>query len=208
LLEATVLAEATFRAIKPEIRVLGVDDAAHIHKSKSYVPVVGVVFRGGFWVEGVMSTKILVDGFDSTKAIADMITASPYFKQLRVVLLNGVTFAGFNIVDLKALNAAIGLPVIAVARRKPDLNRVHQAILKLNQPNERLKALDNAGEIVPIQLKNLKGQLYCHICGIRLEDAQKILDLTSTRSVTPEPLRVAHLVASGIGYGNLVLEKV
>jgi uncharacterized protein len=202
------LAMESFRIIKPEIRVLGVDDAAHIPRSKSYVPIIGVVFRGGFWLEGVMSTKILVDGFDSTQAISDMITGSPHFKQLRVVMLNGVTFGGFNIVDLKALNKATGLPIIAVARKKPDLNSIHQAIQKLSQPQERLKTLDNAGEIVPIQLKSKNAQLYCHVLGIQLEDAQKILDLTSTRSITPEPLRVAHLVASGIRGQNMIIEKV
>jgi uncharacterized protein len=208
MLEATVLALESFRIIKPEIRVLGVDDAAHIPRSKSYVPIIGVVFRGGFWLEGVMSTKILVDGFDSTQAISDMITVSPHFKQLRVVMLNGVTFGGFNIVDLKALNKAIGLPVIAVARKKPDITSIYQAIQKLSQPQERLKALNNAGEIVSISLKNKKAQLYCHVLGIQLYDAQKILDLTSTRSITPEPLRVAHLIASGIRGQNPAMEKV
>jgi len=33
--------------------------------------------------------------------------------------------------------------------------------------------------------------------GIISEDAQKIVALTSTRSSIPEPLRVAHLIASG-----------
>jgi uncharacterized protein len=208
MLEATVLSMETFRVIKPEIRVLGIDDAAHIPRSKSYVPIIGVVFRGGFWLEGVMSTKILVDGFDSTPAISDMIKESPHFKQLRVVLLNGVTFGGFNIVDLKALNEKIWLPIIAVARKKPDLISVHQAIQKLSHPEERLKALNNAGEIISIQLKSKKTQLYCHLLGIQLEDAQKILDLTSTRSITPEPLRVAHLIASGIRGQNPIMEKV
>jgi endonuclease V-like protein UPF0215 family len=34
--------------------------------------------------------------------------------------------------------------------------------------------------------------------GISLPDAKKIVELTSTRSSFPEPLRVAHLIASGI----------
>jgi uncharacterized protein len=193
------LSQANFRAIKPEIRVLGIDDASHIPRSKNYIPLIGVVFRGGLSIEGVMSTRILVDGFDSTQAISDMITASPYFKQLRLIMLNGVTFGGFNIVDLKALHMATGLPLIAVAQKKPDLTSVQQAIKKLSQHEERLKTLGNAGEIVPITLKNKKGFLYCHILGIKLEDAKTILDLTSTRSITPEPLRVAHMIASGIG---------
>jgi endonuclease V-like protein UPF0215 family len=188
-----------FRTIKPEIRVLGIDDAPHIPRTKTYVPVVGAVFRGGFWLDGVMSTRVLVDGFDSTRALSDMITGSPHFKQLRVVMINGITLGGFNIVDISTLNKTTGLPVIAVSRKNPNMTKVYQAIKKLSQPEERLKLLDTAGEIVTISLKNRRGQLFIQTSGIALDDAQKILDLTATRSITPEPLRVAHLIASGVG---------
>ena len=36
------------------------------------------------------------------------------------------------------------------------------------------------------------------LAGLSLTDAQTIIELTSTRSSFPEPLRVAHLIASGI----------
>jgi len=36
------------------------------------------------------------------------------------------------------------------------------------------------------------------LAGISLADAEKIVELTSTMSSFPEPLRVAHLIASGI----------
>ena len=91
----------SFRVIKPEIRVLGVDDGAFTPHVKGQVPVIGVVFRGGYWLDGVMHTRIAVDGFDATERIASMIMGSSHYKQLRVVMLNGVTFAGFNVVDVK-----------------------------------------------------------------------------------------------------------
>ena len=92
-----------FRAIKPEIRVLGIDDGAFTPHVEGLATVVGVVFRGGYWLDGVISTKVEVDGFDATDKIVSMITASPHYKQLRVILLNGVTCAGFNVVDIKKL---------------------------------------------------------------------------------------------------------
>jgi endonuclease V-like protein UPF0215 family len=90
--------------IKPEIRVLGVDDGVFKPHTKGFVPVVGVVFRGGYWLDGVMHTKVKVDGLEATKKIASMIRNSPHYKQLRVIMLNGVTIAGFNVVDIKRLN--------------------------------------------------------------------------------------------------------
>jgi endonuclease V-like protein UPF0215 family len=186
------------RVIKPEIRVLGVDDGKFTPHTESQVPVIGVVFRGGYWLDGVMHTKIAVDGFDATDNISSMITLSPHYKQLRVIMLNGITFAGFNIVDIKTLNAATTLPVIAVTREKPDLAEIHKALKKMSKSEERWKAVLNAGEISTVPTRSQKEKIYMEVAGISVEDAQKILRLTSTRSKIPEPLRVAHLIASGI----------
>jgi endonuclease V-like protein UPF0215 family len=186
------------RVIKPEIRVLGVDDGKFTPRTESQVPVIGVVFRGGYWLDGVMHTKIAVDGFDATDKISSMITLSPHYKQLRVIMLNGITFAGFNIVDIKTLNAATRLPVIAVTREKPNLAEIRKALKKMPKSEERWKAVLNAGEISTVPTRSQKEKIYIEVAGISVGDAQKILRLTSTRSKIPEPLRVAHLIASGI----------
>lgn len=189
-----------FRVIKPEIRVLGVDDGIFAPHVESLVPVVGVVFRGGYWLDGVMSTEVLVDGFDATEKISAMILGSPHYRQLRVVMLNGITFAGFNVVDMKALNAAIKLPVVAVTREKPDLVGVHEALKHLSRGEERWQAVLNAGEVFEVSTRCKDEKVYLHVVGISLDDAVRVVRLTSTRSNVPEALRVAHLVASGIGH--------
>jgi len=188
----------SFRVIKPEIRVLGVDDGAFIPQVKGQVPVIGVVFRGGYWLDGVMHTKIAVDGFDATHEISSMITRSPHYKQLRVIMLNGITFAGFNIVDVKALHVATKLPVITVTREKPDLADIHRALQNLPNSEARWEAILNAGEPVEVSTRSAEAKVYMQTVGVSKEDAEKILRLTSTRSSIPEALRVAHLVASGI----------
>ena len=187
-----------FRVIKPEIRVLGVDDGAFTPHVKGLVPVVGVVFRGGYWLDGVMHTKVNVDGFDATDKIASMIITSPHYKQLRVIMLNGVTFAGFNIVDIKKLNTKTKLPVIAVTRDKPNFTEIHEALKNLPKSEKRWKATLNAGKTFEVSTRNKSEKVYMQIFGIFEEDAKKILRLTSTRSNIPEALRVAHLIASGI----------
>jgi endonuclease V-like protein UPF0215 family len=187
-----------FRVIKPEIRVLGVDDGVFIPRTKGLVSVVGVVFRGGYWLDGVMHTRIRVDGFDSTSKIASMIINSPHYKQLRVIMLNGITFAGFNVVDIKKLCSKTKLPVIAVTRGKPDFAEIRKALMHLPKSGERWKAIMDAGEIFEVSTRSKGEKIYVHACGIVEEDARKILKLTSTRSNIPEALRVAHLVASGV----------
>jgi endonuclease V-like protein UPF0215 family len=184
--------------IKPEIRVLGVDDGFFIPHTKGLVSVIGVVFRGGYWLDGVIHTKIAIDGFDGTDNIASMVTNSPHHKQLRVIMLNGVTFAGFNVVDIKMLNAETMLPVIAVTREKPDLVGIHEALKNLPESEARWKAVLNAGEIHEVSTRSEKEKVFMEVAGLDVDDARRIVRLTSTRSSIPEPLRVAHLVASGI----------
>jgi endonuclease V-like protein UPF0215 family len=187
-----------FRIIKPEIRVLGVDDGIFVPHVKGFAPIVGVVFRGGYWLDGIISTKVKVDGFDATQKIASMVVNSPHHKQLRLIMLDGVTFAGFNVVDIGKLNRKTGLPVIAVTRDKPNFDEIHEALKNLPRSDERWKAVLNAGKILVAPTRSRSEKVYMEISGVLEEDARKIVKITSTRSSVPEPLRVAHLIASGI----------
>lgn len=184
--------------IKPEIRVLGVDDGVFTPHAKGFAPVVGVVFRGGYWLDGVLCTKVEVDGLDATDKIISMIVRSPHYRQTRIVMLNGVTCAGFNVIDIKKLNHETRLPVITVTRDRPNLKEVREALRNLPDDEERWKRLLNAGDLLELCTRSKNAKIYVHISGILKEDAKKILQLTSTRSNIPEPLRVAHLIASGI----------
>jgi len=192
-----------FRVIKPEIRVLGVDDGVFIPHVKGFAPIIGVVFRGGYWLDGVMHTKVEVDGLDATRKIASMIVDSPHHKQLRVIMLNGVTCAGFNVIDLKKLNAKTKLPVIAVTREKPNFAEIHEALKNLPNREERWAAVRGTGELFEVHTRSKRARVYMQICGICEEDARKILQVASTRSDIPEPLRVAHLIASGISANSV-----
>jgi endonuclease V-like protein UPF0215 family len=185
-----------FRIIKPEIRVLGIDDGKFPPHTQGSVIVVGIVFRGGCSIDGVMHTYVSIDGFDATEKLASMINGSPHHKQLRLIMLNGITLAGFNIVDISKLSLATKLPVIALTLQQPDLQAVHNALNTMTNSEERWKMIQTAGEIHQIRCKSKT--LYVELAGISLFDAQEIIKLTSTNSSFPEPLRVAHLIASGI----------
>lgn len=201
--EETLLSCKRFRTIKPEIRVLGIDDGFFIPHSKGFAPVVGVVFRGGYWLEAVMHTRVKVDGLDATDKIASMITDSPHHNQLRVIMLNGVTFAGFNVVDTSVLNSITKLPVIAITREKPNLRDIHKALRNLPNSEERWETIKGTGKLFMINTRSKRAKVHAQVCGILEEDARKIVKQTSTRSDIPEPLRVAHLIASGISTGNV-----
>ena len=186
------------RSVKPEIRVLGVDDGAFVPHGRGLANIVGVVYRGGLWLDGVMHTEIEIDGMDATEKIASMIVDSPHYDQLRVVILNGITFAGFNIVDMKELFRRLGLPIIAVTRDKPNFEEIKKALENLSESEKRWKTILNAGELIEVETRKGEHPVYMEIVGISEEDAKKILRNTSTRSNMPEAVRVAHIIASGL----------
>ncbi|MCW4015582.1 MAG: DUF99 family protein [Candidatus Bathyarchaeota archaeon] len=192
------MVDKRFRSIKSEIRVLGIDDGRFVPRTKGTVTVVGVVYRGGYWFEGVMYTTITIDGLDSTEKIADMIKDSQYYRELRVVVLDGVTFAGFNVVDIDKLSCMVDLPVLSVVREKPDLEEIKAALMNLPDFELRWRTMDNAGKLFEVETRTGENPVYIHIAGILLEDAEKIMKTASTRSNIPEALRVAHIIASGL----------
>lgn len=187
---------SSLRVIKPEIRLLGVDDAPFIPHTKGKLELIGVVFRGGYWVEGLMKTKITIDGLDVTDNLSFVIKKSRHFKQLQVVMLNGIMFGGFNVVDLNKLHLTTKLPIISIIRKKPNLSAIKKAMKNLPNFEKRWKIVLEAGEIFESPAKDNKSKIFFQTRGISKEDAYKIIRLTSTRSNLPEVLRVAHIVAS------------
>ena len=113
--------------IKQEIRILAIDDSALISER---IMIVGVVFRGGEWLDGVLRSEIARDGLDGTDAIAEMVTGTRHYPQTRVVMLDGITYGGFNVIDVQELHRRTNLPVIVVMRAEPDLEEVFVRLLK------------------------------------------------------------------------------
>jgi endonuclease V-like protein UPF0215 family len=181
--------------VKKEIRVIGIDDSPFKKFSDSKSLVVGVVMRGGSWVDGILSAKVNVDGDDSTDNIVQMINKSKFKPQLQCIFLDGIAVAGFNVVDVKELSKKTKLPVIVVIRRMPDINNIKKTLIKIKKKN-KIKLIEKAGKITRI------GNIFVQLAGIDLEHAGKILKVVCTRSFVPEPIRLAHMIASGIALGE------
>lgn len=185
--------------IKGEIRVLAIDDSALI---SDQIMIVGAFFRGGDWLDGVMRSHVTRDGMDSTDIIANMIMSSKHCEQIRVIMLDGVTYAGFNPVDINRVWELTGIPVVAVMRAYPNFRKIEEALLHLPEPKKRTDIILKAGSITKVQTKPGSNPVYIQCAGIEAQHAAKIVQLTATRSNIPEPLRVAHLIATGIVLGE------
>lgn len=185
--------------IKPEIRVLGIDDSALLNEK---VMIVGTVFRGGDWMDGVLRSEITRDGLDATEVISTMIKNSRHYAQLRIIMLDGVTYGGFNVVDIEELYRETGLPVIVVMRTCPDFEKIRTALRHFSDGELRWEIIKKAGKIEKLVTKKNGTPIYIQKAGIGIKSAEKIVRLTSIRSNIPEPLRVAHLIATGIILGE------
>jgi len=130
-----------FRSIKSEIRVLGIDDGSFVPQTSGSVDIVGVVYRGGNWFEGLIRSKVTIDGFDAIEKIASMIKNSPFYGELRIAFLDGISFAGFNVVNINQLSRMLDMPVISIVRDKPDLEKIKRALHHLPDFLERWNAI-------------------------------------------------------------------
>jgi endonuclease V-like protein UPF0215 family len=185
--------------IKDEIRVLGIDDSALI---SDRILIVGAFFRGGNWLDGIVSSYVERDGMDGTEVIIEMVRKSKYFQQIRLIMLDGVTYGGFNPIDIVRLYEDTGIPVVVLMRKYPDVAQIEKALLHLPFRNERLSIIKKAGNITKTVAKEGQNPVYIQCSGIAVKDAARVVSLTSTKSNIPEPLRAAHLIASGIILGE------
>src|SRR5436190_15671951 len=95
---------------------LAFDDAPFARGERGPVLVVGTAFAH-LRLEGVLSLRVLRDGTDSTAALAAAIARSKFARSAKVVLLQGIALAGFNVVDVRALAELLDIPVLVVMRR-------------------------------------------------------------------------------------------
>jgi hypothetical protein len=185
--------------IKDEIRILGIDDSALISDK---ITIVGAFFRGGKWLDGVLRSEIIKDGLDATESIVSMVNNSKHLPQICAIMLDGVTYGGFNPVDIVDLYEKTNIPVIVLMRNLPDFENIEKALSFLPESELRMEIIRKAGNISSVVTKDNENPVFFQCCGIDSDIAAKIIKITSTRSNIPEPLRVAHLIATGIVLGE------
>lgn len=185
--------------MKPHVRVLGIDDAPFRFSDKT-VPVVGVVIRAPSYVEGVMVTEVEVDGEDATERLSGMLSRSRYRAGLSLVLIDGVALGGFNVVDIEEIHRRTGVPVATVTKKVPDFAAMEATL--------RRKFTDHARRWEVIRRGNLDEVTTSHrslrvrYVGTTLEHVKGVIALTTVRGALPEPLRVAHLMATALVKGE------
>ena len=146
------------RAIKEEIRILGLDTCNHGLS-------VGVVARGGLYMDGVISFP--TNPKNAIRERARRIVGSAYFPELRAVMLHGSDYER----DSRPLERITGRPTISISKNEPRRGRGYKVFY---------------GNLGRLWVKTR----------LELATLKMILTVSWTFGGLPEPLRVAHLLAS------------
>jgi uncharacterized protein len=185
--------------MKAKSRFLGIDDGP-FHFGDELVPLVGVAVQAPSYIEGVLTGHAHVDGRDATERILGMVRGSRYREGLRMIFLNGIAVGGFNVIDLDALHREIGVPVVTVTRRAPDLEAIRGALRRKFADWDERWALIEGHRIEEVTTRHTP--LRVTYVGATRHEVIEALALTTVRGALPEPLRLAHLVAAATVKGE------
>jgi endonuclease V-like protein UPF0215 family len=174
------------------MNVIAFDDGPFAPEHRGDVDLIGTVFTG-LRLDGVLRTRVRRDGKNATDRIVQVIRQSRFRRHPRLILLQGIAVAGFNVVDIQDLNRRLGIPVLVVSRREPDLATVRDALLgSVPGGKRKWRLVERAG--VPLQV----GDLWIQCAGCTCDVAALLIKRLAVNSRVPEPLRTAHLIAGGI----------
>ncbi len=185
--------------MKEQIRAIGIDDAP-FEFSDDDVLVIGTVIRAPNYLEGVLSTRIEIDGTDATEKLVEMVNGSKFKDQAKVIFIDGAAFGGFNLVDLEELNKKTGIPCISVSRKRPDFERIKKAMKKHFEKWEKKFKQIKKGKIYEIE--TLDKPIYIQKVGSDIRTVRRLLETFTLLGRIPEPIRLSHIIASGVVKGE------
>ncbi|MFQ6618329.1 MAG: DUF99 family protein [Fidelibacterota bacterium] len=176
--------------------IIGFDDAPFPRDYHGNVKVVGAVFAN-LRFDGVIIGEIEKDGSDSAQKLAKLVAESKFAQHTQLVMLQGVTFAGFNVVDVFHLNGQLGLPVLVVSRNLPDMESIRKALTtRVPEGKKKWALIEKLGPMEPV------AKVFVQRVGLSAEQAASVIEHFTVHSQIPEPIRTAHLIAGALTNGQ------
>lgn len=168
--------------MKEGIRVLGIDDAPREVES-----LTGVVYRGTEFMEAVNVIDQEPDTGDSTEDIIDLYRS--FDQDLRALILDGVSFTGFNIADHQRISSVTGKTVISITSNKPNKAELKDGL--------RASGLD-PGIVDRLPAVHEEGGIFFQFSGTSKQEAYELLKASTLQGKKPEAVRAAHLIGRGL----------
>lgn len=177
--------------------IVGVEDGGFVRLSgrgTSKALLVCVLLRDT-WIHNFQVNTITVDGLDATEKLIAML----HHWSFDAVMLAGVSFAGFNLVDPTLVFEEFSKPVVVISRTKPNNVAVKNALVQhFKDWQVRWSIFEKLGPVHQIVSMTDEPPLYIEVVGATVGWASKLIRATSTCCRVPEPIRVARLIARGL----------
>ncbi len=140
---------------------------------------------------------IIVDGMDGTERALELLSSRSMMRY--PILLGGVTFGGFNLIDPRRLQKRFKTPTIVVVGFRPNNRAVKHALVKhFPDWRKRWGVIRSLGPLRTVRTMASENPIFYEAFGCSSSVARKILTSWALVSRVPEPLRVAGLVARGL----------
>jgi endonuclease V-like protein UPF0215 family len=179
------------------LRILGVEDGSFQpfqEDDEQHAILCGVIYQSGY-IKHIKISFITVDGMDSTDTLLSWLRAV----QVECILLGGITFAGFNIIDTGRVHEETGLPIVVYSGKKPDNESMRSALKKhFGDWRARWRIVEALGTIHCTRNFPDEPSVYFEVVGESSEWAERLLLECAVVSRIPEPIRVAGLIARGV----------
>ncbi len=166
--------------LKKEVRILGLSTTA---KRKGTTLVVGVVFRGSYWLDGILTCSLELGKRDHVSQISKAIMKSRQYSQLHAVILSTKRIAPGWDIDITDLARRIKLPIISLVKKNRAAMKKRKKLLRANY----------------YHLVINEKRLFVLAKGSGLEMIQELVTIACTpKSSIPEAVRVANLIAEQV----------
>ena len=131
--------------LRKKIRVIGFDDACFDRVNDREAGLCGIVCANTRF-EGMLWGSLTIDGTDVNERLTRLLLESKYRDQIHVILLDGITFGGMNVINLRQLHEETGITCVAVMRKPPDLRAFSRVIDRFEgDDGPRRRAVVDAG---------------------------------------------------------------
>lgn len=185
------------RSTRPSSRCIGIDDGPFQPKTNDgprYAPLVAVWLKGPH-LQQLKTSWVTVDALDGTRIALSLLKGSRRIP----VLLSGVTFGGFNLIDPWKIHQHSRSPTIVVVGSRPNNASVKRALARhFPDWKERWSLFKSLGTLHSFRTLPRESPIFFEKFGCSTREARSILKTRSLVSRIPEPLRAAGIVARSL----------
>ena len=179
---------------KKGIRGLAIAESFKHDSQKSVLA--GVIISSDLVIDGFVLGGATIKGDDATDEIISMYQKLDR-NDICYLMTSGIVISLYNMVDVKKICDTISIPTIGVTYS--DSGSLDDAI-KSHFPDDYEKKLIQYKELGDREKVLLKSgnELFVRYEGCTLTECTQLLDRITPSGPTPEPLRIAHLLAKAV----------